>query len=150
MGHQRHGGSICRRLISIGTCLLVATLAWAVGAAADETQALPALAFIDQSLRGIGAEKTACPVDVVEQVRSHRMNAVCARFEGSFERFEVRWGLQMIQAAGPEDRERVVGQAPVAPQTDWESNGAIHDRIYLVGERAIGVRFAAGDVLMVW
>ena len=40
--------------------------------------------------------------------------------------------------------------APVSPQTEWERNGQIYDRIYLVGESAIGVRFASGDVLMVW
>ena len=128
----------------------MATLMWTVCPAADESWDRPARKFIDESLRGIGAEKTACPIDVIEQVRSHRMNAVCARFEGSFERFEVRWGLQMIQAAGPEDREHAYGQTLVSPRTEWESNGAIHDRIYLVGEHAIGVRFAVGDVLMVW
>lgn len=138
------------RLVSIGTCLLMAALAWTVCPAADQSWDGPARAFIDESLQGIGAERTACPRDVIEQVNSYRMNAVCARFEGSFLRFQVRWGLQMIQAAGPEDREPAVGQAPVSPQTEWERNGQIYDRIYLVGESAIGVRFAAGDVLMVW
>ena len=128
----------------------MAILAWTVCPATEDGLEQPARIFIDESLRGIGAERTSCPADVAEQVRSHRMNAVCARFEGSFERFEVRWGLQMIQAAGPEDRESVAGWTPISPQTDWESTGAIHDRIYLVGERAIGVRFAAGDLLMVW
>jgi len=138
------------RLASIWACLLMAALAWTVSPAADMGWDGPAREFIDQSLRGIGAERTACPIDVIEQVRTHRMNAVCARFEGSFQRFEVRWGLQMIQAAGPEDREPAAGRTPISPQTEWERNGQIHDRIYLVGESAIGVRFAAGDVLMVW
>ena len=86
----------------------------------------------------------------MEQVRTHRMKAVCARFDGSFERFEIRWGLQMIQNEVPEDREATAGQSTVEPQTEWESNGPIHDRIYLVGAHAVGVRFASGDVLMVW
>jgi len=150
MSHRGDGASIYRRLVPIGWGLLVAVLVWTVCPAADGSLDQPARVFIDESLRGIGADRIACPADVVEQVRSHRMNAICARFEGSFKRFEVRWGLQMIQAAGPEDRESVAGRTPVSPQTDWESTGAIHDRIYLVGERAIGVRFAAGDVLMVW
>jgi hypothetical protein len=150
MDHREHRATIRRRGAPFGACLLVAILAWTVCPAADGSLDQPARVFIDESLRGIGAERIACPADVVEQVRSHRMNAICARFEGSFKRFEVRWGLQMIQAAGPEDRESVTGRTPVSPQTDWESTGAIHDRIYLVGERAIGVRFAAGDVLMVW
>jgi hypothetical protein len=138
------------RLASIWACLLMAALAWTVSPTADMAWDGPVREFIDQSLRGIGAERTACPIDVIEQVRTHRMNAVCARFEGSFQRFEVRWGLQMIQAAGPEDREPAGGRTPISPQTEWERNGQIHDRIYLVGESAIGVRFAAGDVLVVW
>ena len=139
------------RLVPIGTCLLLATLAWTVCPGADDgTREGRAREFIDQSLRGVGAERTTCPTDVIEQVRAHGMNAVCARFEGSFERFEVRWGLQMIQAAGPEDQEPATGQAPILPQTEWERNGQSHDRIYVVGESAIGIRFAAGDVLMVW
>jgi hypothetical protein len=150
MDHRGHGITTRRRSVPLGACLLVAILAWSVCPALDDGLDQPSRLFIDESLRGVGAEKVSCPADVVEQVRSHRMNAVCARFEGSFERFEVRWGLQMIQAAGPEDRESAFGRTPVSPQTDWESTGAIHDRIYLVGDRAIGVRFAAGDVLMVW
>lgn len=150
MDLQRQAGSMVRRLVPIGACLLMATLAWTVCPAADESWDEPVRAFIDESLRGIRAEKTACPVDVIEQVRAHSMKAVCARFDGSFERFEVRWGLQMIQAAGPEDRAPASGFAPVSPQTEWEQNGPIRDRIYLIGPRAIGVRFAAGDVLMVW
>jgi hypothetical protein len=139
-----------RRLVPIGACLLMAALASTVCPAADESWDGPVRSFIDESLRGIRAERTDCPADVIEQVQAHRMKAVCARFDGSFKRFEVRWGLQMIQAAGPEDRDYASGMAPISPQTEWERNGQIHDRIYLVGERAIGVRFAAGDVLMVW
>lgn len=139
-----------RRLLPIWACALMAILAWTVCPSADEAQDRPALAFINEALRGIGAQKTECPSDVMEQVRAHRMKAVCARFEGSFERFEVRWGLQMIQNEGPEDRERAVGRTAVEPKTEWESNGVIHDRIYLVGDHAVGVRFASGDVLMVW
>ena len=150
MAHRGHDTSTSRRRSPIGACLLAAVLVWIVCPAADDGLDHPARAFIDGSLRGIGAEKTACPDDVLEQVSSHRMNAVCARFEGSFERFEVRWGLHMIQVAGPEELDPVGGRTPVEPKTDWESNGDIHDRIYLVGDRAIGVRFAAGDVLMVW
>ena len=150
MDLQRQARPTIRRLVPIGMGLLLATLAWAVCPAADGAWDEPARTFIDESLRGIGAERTACPIDVIEQVQAHRMSAVCARFEGSFERFEVRWGLQMIQAAGPEDREPAVGRTPISPQTEWERNGQIRDRIYLVGERAIGVRFAAGDLLMVW
>ena len=139
-----------RRLFPIWTCLLVVTLAWTVCASADEARDRPARQFIDESLRRIGAEKIVCPADVMEQVRSRRMNAVCARFDGSFARFEVRWGLQMIQNEGPEDQESTAGRIAAEPQTEWESNGAIHDRIYVVGNRAVGVRFASGDVLMVW
>jgi hypothetical protein len=130
--------------------MMAVTLAWTVCPSADGVRDQPARQFIDESLRGIGAEKIACPADVTEQVRTRQMNAVCARFDGSFERFVVRWGLQMIQSEGPEGREPTAGRTTVEPQTDWESTGAIHDRIYLVGVHAIGVRFASGDVLMVW
>jgi hypothetical protein len=150
MDLQRQARPTVRRFVRIGTALLLAIVMWTVCPAASEAWEEPARTFIHESLRGIGAERTDCPVDVIEQVRAHRMNAICARFEGSFERFEVRWGLQMIQAAGPEDREPAAGQIQISPQTDWERNGQIRDRIYLVGERAIGVRFAAGDLLMVW
>ena len=135
---------------SVRHVLLAVTLAWTVCPSADEARDRPARQFIDESLRGIGAERIACPADVTEQVRTRRMNAVCARFDGSFKRFEVRWGLQMIQNEGPEGREPAAGRTTVEPQTEWESTGAIHDRIYLVGVHAIGVRFVSGDVLMVW
>jgi hypothetical protein len=128
----------------------VAIAACTVGTLAETVGDQPARLFIDESLRGVGAVKTTCPDDVVEQVRAHRMNAVCARFDGSFERFEVRWGLQMIQTEGPEDRRTQAGAPAVQPQTDWESNGTIHDRVYLVGNHAVGIRFASGVVLMVW
>ena len=147
---QRQERSVVRRLVGVWACLLLAALPSTAPLAAAEYWDRPVRAFIDDSRRGIGAERTTCPSDVIEQVRTHGMNAVCARFEGSFERFAVRWGLQMIQAAGPEDGGPASGFAPVSPQTEWERNGQIHDRIYLIGESAIGVRFAAGDLLMVW
>ena len=138
------------RLFSIRVYVLLAILAGTVSLGAGEANDRPAVDFVNESLRGIGAEKTACPADVMEQVRAHQMKVVCARFEGSFERFEVRWGLQMIQHEGPEDREPAARRTLIQPKTDWERNGAIHDRVYLVGEHAIGVRFVSGDVLMVW
>jgi hypothetical protein len=137
-------------LLLVAACLLVAGLV-GVDAPADEPFGdAPARAFVDDSLRAIGAQKTPCPDDVLEEVQTHRMKVVCARFEGTFERFQVRWGLQMIQAAGPEDGQATYGRPPFSPQEDWERNGSIYDRIYVVGDRAVGVRFAAGDILMVW
>ena len=80
MSHRGDGASIYRRLVPIGAGLLVAVLAWTVCPAADGSLDQPARVFIDESLRGIGADRIACPADVVEQVRSHR-TAFC---EGIF------------------------------------------------------------------
>lgn len=133
-------------------CALVALLVpapWALAAPRGDEEADPR-SFVETMLSGIGAEQRQCAPEVIEQVRARQMQVVCASFEGSFERFELRWGLQisrneLIDGLTPED------PRPVAvPQTGWEAQGAAHERIYVVGKKALGVRFTAGDLLMVW
>jgi hypothetical protein len=122
---------------------------WSLAAPRGTAEADPR-AFVETMLTGIGAEERQCAPEIVEQVRAREMHVVCASFEGSFERFELRWGLQisrneLIKGLTPEDPK------PVAvPQTGWEAAGPVHERIYVVGRKAIGVRFTAGELLMVW
>ena len=128
--------------------LLVPT-PWALAAPRGTAEADPR-AFVETMLTGIGAEKRPCAPEIVEQVRAREMQVVCASIEGSFERFELRWGLQisrneLIEGLTPDDPKLVA-----IPQTGWESAGPVHERIYVVGKKALGVRFTAGDLLMVW
>ena len=122
---------------------------WALAAAWGTAEADPR-EFIETMLTGIGAEERQCAPEIVEQIRALEMQVVCANFEGSFERFELRWGLQIAQ------NELIEGLTPdnpkpvAVPQTGWEAEGPVHERIYVVGKKALGVRFTAGDLLMIW
>ncbi len=106
--------------------------------------------FAEEMIRGVGATRLECSAQIIEQVRAQEMDVLCARFDGSFQRFELRWNVEILQrgmVAPPSGIEPV----PLAqPATEWESRGSFYERIYRVGSSALGVRFAAGDVLMVW
>lgn len=138
-----------RRKISLVCVLLVAWGGLAV-AANDQSRDAAARIFVEDTLRGVGAEKIRCSPRIVEQVRAQKMNVVCARFDGDFRRFELRWDLQMIQNEPSLDDDSADSKPTAQPQTDWELNGESHDRIYRVGNKAVGVRFARGDLLLIW
>ncbi len=138
-----------RRKISAVCVLLVAWGGLAV-AADDEPRDAAARIFVEDTLRGVGAEKVACSPRVIEQVRAQKMSVVCARFDGDFARFELRWDLQMILNEPSPDDDPADWKPTAEPQTDWELNGVSHDRIYRVGNKAVGVRFSRGELLLIW
>ncbi|HXV75957.1 MAG TPA: hypothetical protein VD788_06505 [Candidatus Polarisedimenticolaceae bacterium] len=117
---------------------------------ADDFQANAVRSFANTMLRGVGAVPTECKPDLLRQVESRQMQIMCARFEGSFARFEIRWDLEMLQRERPDPNSYGTVEPPVTPLTNWEANGVEYDRIYRVEGKAIGVRFNDGDVLMVW
>lgn len=137
-----------QRILALSACAIACF--GGVAAATEDAEIAAARTFADETLRRIGAQTVACSASIEKQVQEQAMNAVCARFENSFSRFEVRWDLQMIQLE-PRDAAGSGRMHPTAePLTEWELNGAVHDRIYRVGNKAVGVRFAEGDVLIVW
>ena len=118
--------------------------------ASEPVEPNPVEAFALMMIRGIGAEETICKQDMQREVESRRMNILCARFDGTFSRFEIRWDLEMLQRERPDPRSLGTVEPPVFALTDWEATEGEYDRIYRVAGKAIGVRFNGGDVLMVW
>lgn len=131
--------------------LLIAVATTAIVAPASHAEIDPPLrpeTFADDMLRAVGATRIECTSEVARQVQAHEMNAVCARFDGDFERFSLRWNLQLLQAIG---EETYLDYPRAQPTTDWEiTSDQVYDRIYRVGNTAVGVRFSLGDVLMIW
>jgi hypothetical protein len=105
--------------------------------------------FAKRMFAGIGAEERACRPEVMREIEARDMTALCASFNGSFARFELRWDIELHQkeaARAEPDSEPIV-----QPLTDWESNGSRHERIYRVEQKAVGVRFeGGGELLLVW
>jgi hypothetical protein len=130
--------------------LLVLVAAIATPIAAQDLEPSPVQTFVLTMIRGVGAEETACSPDMQRQVELRRMNIVCARFDGTFSRFEIRWDLEMLQRERPDPESLGTVEPPVFALTDWEASGGEYDRIYRVAGKAIGVRFTDGDVVMVW
>lgn len=134
------------------SAIFFVALLMATAGTATATELEPPLrpeAFADDMIRAIGATPTDCAHEVVLQVEAHDMRAVCARFDGNFERFSLRWSLQILQETGDEETPEAWPQAQAT--TEWElTNEQIYDRIYRVGNTAVGVRFSLGDVLMIW
>ena len=132
--------------------LLAATLSLAIAAPAPAADIEPPLrpeTFADDMVHAVGAKLTDCKTEVVRQVEAHDMKAVCARFDGDFERFALRWSLKLAQEMGDEDE--LFQWSRAEPTTDWElTNDAVYDRIYRVGTTAVGVRFSLGDLLLIW
>ena len=108
------------------------------------------LIFIEQMMHGVEAELIVCPMDVLRDVRTHDMNAVCATFNGDFEQFEWRWTLSLLRESFA-DQQETGGVLPrTEPQSSWEIHEGNHERIYAVGEDVVGVRFSEGDVIIVY
>ena len=81
------------------------------------------------------AHEAECSSLVRDETNVRFMGVLCASFEGSFEEFRSR--LQL-------DRDDVVAR------TAWEVSGALHERIFSIDQTVIGVRFQAGEVLVVY
>lgn len=129
-----------------GAVLVLMTAIASAGAAGQE----PARVFIDEMIRGVGAHEVSCPADIEEATLAREMAAVCARFDGDFGSFQSLWHLYLLDDAIRKNNGEP-GRVPhTLPQTAWEVRDGGHERIYAVGERAVGVRFDAGAVMMVY
>ena len=126
-----------RRGLLAQLTLSILLLGAGAGAAPQAQMAGDTAAFIGAALRGIGAQATACPAPVVEQTRARDMAVMCARFDGDFENFRTKWAEWTAAAE---------------PKTGWSVSGLglNYDRIYAIGAQAVGVRFARGEILIVY
>ena len=113
-----------------------------------EEQPVGVHGFAKRMFAGIGAEERACKPEILREIEAREMTALCASFQGSFARFELRWDLELYQRGASESAEPV---RKVQPLTDWESNGTRYERIYRVEQKAVGVRFeGGGELMLVW
>jgi len=109
----------------------------ATAAAADE--------FVTRMIVAVEATTVDCDPSVLEATRARSMRAVCATFDGDFPAFRESWD----ERAHAEETGLVAGTVRIQAQTEWDSRGGTHERIYSVGATAIGVRFERGAVLFV-
>lgn len=137
-----------RSLILLACLLLWAPLALAQDGASVDIERTQA--FVEEMLRGIGAERNDCDEEVREQVRVHGLQVMCASFEGDFRHFQTRWDLQLLRIEAFREIGRTDPDPVALPQTDWEPSGPAFARIYHVEGSALGVRFDSGLLLMVW
>jgi len=109
-----------------------------------------ARSFAYEMLDGVGAREADCSLEVQRQTLQRDMRAVCATFNGPFENFRALWNNRLPEPEpGQEQRNPLV--RPVAKaQTGWEPRGVNFERIYLVGQTVVGVRFSLGDVIIVY
>ena len=125
--------------------LLLLFVAWPVGARDEQAET-----FIEEMIRGIGAREIKCPSEVRTEAEAREVVVVCATFDGDFESFEYEWTMHLLHDAILDNRDGS-GRVPhSAPQSAWEKNQGVHERFYLVGEAALGVRFSRGYVLMAY
>jgi hypothetical protein len=106
--------------------------------------------FIVEMIRSTGSEPVVCPMDVLVGSREYEMRVICAKYDGDFRSFESLWKQHLLRDAA---LDQIDGSGTVPrtyPQTAWESRSGFHERIYVVGNTAVGVRFAAGDLVMVY
>jgi len=101
-------------------------------------------------IAGIGAAERECRPEIAREIQAREMSVVCASFDGSFARFELRWDLALYDRATASQPEADPQEPAARPLTEWESNGEQYDRIYRVERKAVGVRFNAGELLVVW
>jgi hypothetical protein len=118
--------------------------AFSAPASADD----PTEVFVSSAIKNVGATSVRCSKEIRAAVRSRQMVAVCASFEGDFEMFRSRWAERM-ELAPPTDLENERNRMP-QPRTQWEHRNGIHERIYAVGPNAVGVRFSAGELMLVY
>ena len=120
------------RRASLLLLVLPLLLLWGDGLTATEDETA---VFLGAALRGIGARATECPPPIVRETAAREMAVMCARFDGDFNSFRSKWAEWTSRAE---------------PKTGWDASGLNHDRVYAVGERAVGVRFTLGDILIVY
>ena len=130
------------RCIAIGLALL--SLSSSADAVEPEFRA--AQDFIDGMIVRIEAQEKPCARTVGAATRSREMGVVCAKFGGSFEKFESRWRFQIVQQTKVSSRANSIVEA----QTGWQQIDGIHERIYAVDRVVIGVRFTQGDLVIVY
>jgi hypothetical protein len=132
-----------------GTLLVLCLTAGAAQAADGDPAGVRG--FARRMIAGIGAEERECRPEIAREIQAREMNVVCASFDGSFARFELRWDLALYDGAGSSRRGTEPPEPAAHPLTEWESNGTQHDRIYRVQQKAVGVRFTGGgELLVVW
>ncbi len=127
-------------------CGILVLLGAAVTAPAQE----PARVFIEEMLRGVGAREISCPSEIRDAIEVRAMEAVCARYDGDFGAFQSAWSLFLLDDVLREGSGQGRRIPYTLPQTAWEVRDGGHERIYAVGKRAVGVRFDAGAVMMVY
>jgi len=104
--------------------------------------------FVDNMLQGVEATRIRCPDEVTTMASSDDVTLICATIDGDFERFEYLWNMELLRRAMDE---RDIEKRPhLEPLTAWESNGAVHERVYSVGLTSLGVRVSEGYVLMAY
>lgn len=108
--------------------------------------------FAAELLESVGAERRRCPDPVTEQVGLRNMRAICAAFDGDFERL-ARISADRFDrppAASPEGPPAAPDASSIRPATPWERSGGAHERIFRVGDASVGVRHVPGVILVVW
>ena len=131
-------------------CLLLMAPASAAEDAVNDIDTVYVRNFFNEMVTGIGAQETKCSTDVREQVQSREMRVACATFAGEFQHFETRWNIQLLRIEAAREFAGMQTHPVAVPQTAWEHSGEGHARIYRVGDAALGIRYAPGELLMVW
>lgn len=129
------------RLTALALILLL------VPAAAAQREAR---SFAYAMLDGVGAQQSDCPLEVQRQTLQRDMRSVCATFNGTFESFRALWDNRLPDPEPAPGQLRPPARAAAVPQTGWEPRGVHFERIYLVGQTVVGVRFSLGDVIIVY
>ena len=107
----------------------------------------PTRKFVDRMLEGIEAEPIECPGEVLDLAQNRDVKVICASFEGDFDRFEYLWSIELLRGAMHPSKDN---GPHTLPQTAWETTGEVHERVYTVGETALGVRVSTGYVMLAY
>jgi hypothetical protein len=133
------------RLRTAIVVILAAILAPAALASEEDAKT-----FIIELIRGTGATPVVCPIEVLVGSREHEMGVICAEYDGDFRSFESLWQRHVRRDAALDQIDGSGSLPSMAPQTAWESRAGMHERIYVVGSAAVGIRFSAGEIVMVY
>lgn len=108
------------------------------------------MTFVAEMIRGVGALPAQCDSDVVTDAATQDMTAICATFDGEFEHFQALWAMHLLRDAYLDDEDDAGPVPPSEAKTAWETRGGAHERIYAVGTAVVGIRFVAGEIIVVW
>jgi hypothetical protein len=126
--------------------VLSTMLTLSVGAGAPDD----ARTFASEMLRGVGASEVTCPDAVLTMAHERELQVICATFEGDFQAFEYRWTMSLLDDAIRNSRDGS-GRLPYSePKTAWTVTEGFHERVYAVGQNALGIRFSRGYVLLAY